>query len=125
MLMRRHHGVEDILAGYRAADVCVVSSLHDGMNLVAKEFVAARSDRRGVLILSPFTGAAREMPEALLVNPYATDAFADALNAALTMPAEEQHRRMQRLRSQVAEHNIFRWAGLLLTETFRLAESTK
>ena len=97
------------------------------MNLVAKEFVAARDDRQGVLILSPFTGAAREMPEALLVNPYATDAFADALNTALTMPADEQQRRMQRLRAQVAEHNIFRWAGLLLTETFRLAdaESTK
>jgi trehalose 6-phosphate synthase len=125
VLARRHHGVEDIFAGYRAADVCIVSSLHDGMNLVAKEFVAARADRRGVLILSPFTGAAREMPEALLVNPYATDAFADALNAALTMPVDEQKRRMQRLRTQVAEHNIFRWAGLLLTETFRLAESTK
>jgi trehalose 6-phosphate synthase len=122
-LARAHHGVEDIFAGYRSANVCVVSSLHDGMNLVAKEFVAARDDRQGVLILSPFTGAAREMPEALLVNPYATDAFADALNAALTMSPEEQRRRMQRLRSQVAEHNIFRWAGLLLTETFRLAES--
>jgi trehalose 6-phosphate synthase len=122
-LLRAHHGVEDVFAGYRAANVCVVSSLHDGMNLVAKEFVAARDDRQGVLILSPFTGAAREMPEALLVNPYATDAFADALNAALTMSPDEQQRRMQRLRSQVAEHNIFRWAGLLLTETFRLAEN--
>jgi trehalose 6-phosphate synthase len=125
VVARAHHGVEDIFAGYRAASVCVVSSLHDGMNLVAKEFVAARDDRQGVLILSPFTGAAREMPEALLVNPYATDAFADALNMALTMPVEEQRRRMQRLRTQVSEHNIFRWAGLLLSETFRLAESTK
>jgi trehalose 6-phosphate synthase len=123
-ILRAHHGVEEIFAGYRAANVCVVSSLHDGMNLVAKEFVAARDDRLGVLILSPFTGAAREMPEALLVNPYATDAFAEALNTALTMPAAEQQRRMQRLRAQVAEHNIFRWAGLLLTETCRLAEST-
>jgi trehalose 6-phosphate synthase len=123
-LARSHHGEEEIFAAYRAASVCIVSSLHDGMNLVAKEFVAARDDRQGVLILSPFTGAAREMPEALLVNPYATDAFADALNAALTMPVEEQQRRMQRLRAQVSEHNIFRWAGLLLTETFRLAEST-
>jgi len=121
-LVRAHHSVEDVFAAYRAANVCVVSSLHDGMNLVAKEFVAARDDHQGVLILSPFTGAAREMPEALLVNPYATDAFADALNAALTMPADEQQRRMQRLRAQVAEHNIFRWAGLLLTETFRLVE---
>jgi trehalose 6-phosphate synthase len=124
-LVRAHHSMESIFAGYRAANVCVVSSLHDGMNLVAKEFVAARDDSQGVLILSPFTGAAREMPEALLVNPYATDAFADALNRALTMPAEEQRRRMQRLRAQVAEHNIFRWAGLLLTETFRLAESNR
>jgi trehalose 6-phosphate synthase len=123
-LARAHHPIEDVFAGYRAASVCVVSSLHDGMNLVAKEFVAARDDRQGVLILSPFTGAAREMPEALLVNPYATDAFAEALNTALTMPAEEQQRRMLRLRAQVAEHNIYRWAGLLLTETFRLAEST-
>jgi trehalose 6-phosphate synthase len=121
-LVRAHHGVDDVFAAYRAAGVCVVSSLHDGMNLVAKEFVAARDDNQGVLILSPFTGAAREMPEALLVNPYATDQFADALNSALTMPADEQKRRMQRLRAQVAEHNIFRWAGLLLTETFRLAE---
>jgi trehalose 6-phosphate synthase len=121
-LARAHHGIEDVFAGYRAANVCVVSSLHDGMNLVAKEFVAARDDLQGVLILSPFTGAAREMPEALLVNPYATDAFADALNTALTMSAEEQRRRMQRLRRQVAEHNIFRWAGLLLTETVRLAD---
>ena len=95
------------------------------MNLVAKEFVAARDDRQGVLILSQFTGAARELPEALLVNPYATDAFADALHAALMMPADEQQRRMQRLRAQVAEHNIFRWAGLLLIETSALAESTK
>lgn len=123
-ILRAHHGIEDIFAAYRAAHVCVVSSLHDGMNLVAKEFVAARDDRLGVLILSLFTGAAREMPEALLVNPYATDAFADALNTALTMAPEEQQRRMQRLRAQVAEHNIFRWAGLLLTETCRLAEST-
>jgi len=120
-----HHDEEDIFAGYRAARVCVVSSLHDGMNLVAKEFVAAREDHQGVLILSPFTGAAREMPDALLVNPYATDTFADAMHAALMMPADEQRRRMQRMRTQVAEHNIFRWAGLLLTETLNLAESAR
>ncbi len=124
-IVRAHHGIDDVLAGYRAANVCVVSSLHDGMNLVAKEFVAARDDRQGVLILSQFTGAAREMSEALLVNPYATDAFADALNAALTMPRDEQQRRMQRLRTQIAEHNIYRWAGHLISETCRLAESTQ
>ena len=124
-LARAHHGEVEIFAAYRAAHVCIVSSLHDGMNLVAKEFVAARGDRQGVLILSRFTGAAREMPEALLVNPYATDAFADTLNAALTMPPDEQQRRMDRLRAQLTEHNVFRWAGLLLTDTFRLAESTR
>ena len=86
----------------------------------------ARDHRENLgLGASPFTGAAREMPEALLVNPYATDAFADALHTALMMPSAEQQRRMQRLRAQVAEYNIFRWAGLLLTETFRVAESTK
>ena len=121
-IARAHHSIEAIFAGYRAAAVCIVSSLHDGMNLVAKEFVAARDDERGVLILSSFTGAAREMPEAVLVNPYATDAFADALNTALTMPVEQQQRRMQRLRAHLADHDIFRWAGLLLNETFRLAE---
>lgn len=111
-----------LAALYRIADVCMVSSLRDGMNLVAKEFVAARTDLRGVLVLSKFTGAARELTDALLVNPYAVDEFAESLRLALTMPAEEQERRMRRMRAHVAENNIYRWAGMLLSEAGRLAE---
>ncbi len=86
---------------YRAADVCVVSSLHDGMNLVAKEFVASRNDEQGVLVLSEFAGAARELEQAVHINPYAVDSFAGALHRALLMPAEEQRRRMRALRQRV------------------------
>jgi trehalose 6-phosphate synthase len=106
---------------YRMAAGCVVSSLHDGMNLVAKEFVTARGDNRGVLVLSKFAGAARELTDAVLVNPVDTDELAAGLHAALTMPAAEQDRRMRRLRAQVADHNIYRWAGMLLSEVGRLA----
>src|SRR2546422_1027029 len=90
VLLVEHHQPDDIYEYYRAAEVCVVSSLHDGMNLVAKEFVASRDDERGVLILSQFTGASRELPEALIVNPYNIDQCAAALKAALTMPPTEQ-----------------------------------
>ncbi len=122
LYLSRHHSAEEILPLYRAAQVCVVSSLHDGMNLVAKEFVAAREDLRGVLVLSRFTGAAREMSDALLINPFATEEFADTLHLALSMAPEEQERRMQRLREQVSAGNVYRWAGTLLTEASRLAE---
>jgi trehalose 6-phosphate synthase len=98
----------------------VVSSLHDGMNLVAKEFVASRDDLRGVLVLSRFTGAAQELTDALLINPYAVDEFAEALRLALAMPEEEQERRMRRLRQRVADNNIYRWAGMLLSEAGKL-----
>jgi trehalose 6-phosphate synthase len=101
---------------YRAADFCFVSSLHDGMNLVAKEFVAARDDERGVLILSQFTGAARELPEALVVNPYDADQCAAALQMALTMPAAEQRDRMRLMRGLVTEFNVYRWAGRMLLD---------
>jgi trehalose 6-phosphate synthase len=100
---------------------CVVSSLHDGMNLVAKEFVTARDDEQGVLVLSEFAGAARELTDALIVNPFDVDALAGGLRSALTMPPAEQRRRMRRMRHQVEEHNIFRWAGRLLAEAGRLA----
>ena len=117
---RRISCVDDevsMLAGnFRAADLCFVSSLHDGMNLVAKEFVAARDDDRGVLILSQFTGAARELPEALIVNPYDADQCAAALHMALTMTAEEQRDRMRLMRGLVAEFNVFRWAGRMLLD---------
>ncbi len=105
------------------AQACVVSSLHDGMNLVAKEFVAARADNRGVLVLSRFAGAAQELTDALLINPFAVDAFAETLRQALLMPPEEQERRMTRMRQQVADNNIYRWAGMLLSEAGKLVQA--
>ena len=116
VLKVEHHEVREVYEYFRASDVCFVSSLHDGMNLVAKEFVAARDDERGVLILSQFTGAARELPEALIVNPYDADQCAAALHLALTMPADEQRDRMRLMRGLVAEYNVFRWAGRMLLD---------
>jgi trehalose 6-phosphate synthase len=113
--IKRQHGPVEMMALHRLAQFCVVSSLDDGMNLVAKEFVASRTDEDGVLILSRFTGAARELTDAVLVNPFALDEIADAMHQALTMPDDERHKRMQRLRAQVAENNIYRWAGKLLS----------
>ena len=105
---------------YRAADLCYVSSLHDGMNLVAKEFVAARDDERGVLVLSQFTGAARELTEALIVNPYDLDEASAALAAALAMPPDEQRDRMRAMRALVSEFNVYRWAGRMLVDAAQL-----
>ena len=104
------------MAARQMAHFCIVSSLHDGMNLVAKEFVASRFDEDGVLILSPFTGAALELTDALLVNPYATDELARAIHTAMEMPMEERQLRMQRMRSVVQEHNIYKWAADLISE---------
>lgn len=115
-----HHTPEEIAALYRAADVCVVSSLHDGMNLVAKEFIAAREDERGVLVLSEFTGAARELDFAVRVNPFAVDDFAEALHVALSMPDDEQARRMRALREIVTSHTVFDWAATLLQAAVRM-----
>jgi trehalose 6-phosphate synthase len=116
VLKIEHHGPREVYEYFRAADLCFVSSLHDGMNLVAKEFVAARDDERGVLILSEFTGAARELPEALIVNPYDADQCAAALHLALSMPESEQRDRMRLMRGLVAEYNVFRWAGRMLLD---------
>ncbi|MEO8678333.1 MAG: trehalose-6-phosphate synthase [Vicinamibacterales bacterium] len=116
ILLSTHHEPGAVYEYYRAADVCVVSSLHDGMNLVAKEFIAARDDEQGVLVLSQFTGAARELPEAIIVNPYDTDQCAAALQAALAMPEREQRARMRLMRGAIAEFNIFRWAGRMLID---------
>ncbi len=123
VFLNEHHDPEQLYPLYRMASGCVVSSLHDGMNLVAKEFIAARDDLRGVLVLSRFTGAAEELADALLINPYATDEFAEALRLALTMPEEEQERRMRHLRQQVIDNNIYRWAGMLLSEAGKLVEA--
>jgi len=116
VFLKRQHSHQEIEPYYRAADLCLVTSLHDGMNLVAKEFLAARRDERGVLILSQFTGAARELRDALLVNPYDIDQTADAIRAALEMEPEDKQLRMQRMRKVIREHNIYRWAGNLITE---------
>ena len=125
VFVNEHCGPEDVFALYRDAAGCVVSSLHDGMNLVAKEFVTARDDDRGVLVLSKFTGAARELPDAVLVNPFDVGETADGLYAALTMPALDQERRMRRMRAQVDDHNIYRWAGMLLSASGRLVPEGK
>ena len=97
----RHHDHDEVSRHYRAADFCAVTSLHDGMNLVAKEFVSARDDDDGVLILSRFAGAARELGDAVLVNPYDIETVAEAVHAAITMPVEERRLRMTRMRAQV------------------------
>jgi len=115
-LLNRQHNHQEIQPYYRAADLCLVTSLHDGMNLVAKEFVAARHDERGVLVLSCFTGAARELRDALQVNPYDIDQSAEAIRAALEMEPEEKQMRMQHMRKIVRENNVYRWAGNLIAE---------
>jgi trehalose 6-phosphate synthase len=120
-----HAEPPEVYEHFRAAEVCVVSSLHDGMNLVAKEFVAARDDERGVLILSQFTGAARELPEALVVNPYDIDQSAAALHLALMMPAEEQRNRMHIMRGLVREFNVYRWAGRMLLDAATMRQRGK
>lgn len=120
-----HHEPEEINRYYRAADVCMVTSLHDGMNLVAKEYVASRDDERGVLVLSQFTGAAHELYEALIVNPYHIEQTADALFHALTMPAFEQQERMRSMRAMVRDFNVYRWAGRMLLDASRLRQREK
>ena len=116
VLLVEHHEPDAVYEYLRAADICMVTSLHDGMNLVAKEFVAARDDEQGVLVLSQFAGASRELPEALIVNPYDPDQCASALQIALTMPADEQRDRMRFMRGVVREFNVHRWAGRMLLD---------
>jgi trehalose-6-phosphate synthase len=116
VLLSRHHSHSEIEPFYKAADFCLVTSLHDGMNLVAKEFVATRDDQDGVLILSQFAGASHELKDALLVNPYDTTQTAEMIRRALEMPLEERHLRMQRMRKVVREHNVYRWAAELISE---------
>ena len=120
LLLRSHHEPPEVFRFLRAADLCYVSSLHDGMNLVAKEFVAARTDMRGVLVLSEFTGAARELTEALIVNPYDLEASSEALAVALMMPPEEQRDRMRSMSAVLAKFNVYRWAGKMLLDAARL-----
>jgi trehalose 6-phosphate synthase len=121
LLREAHHDAADVWALLRAADVCFVGSLHDGMNLVAKEFVAARDDHRGVLVLSTFTGAARQLSAALQVNPYDVDASAEALAQALRIAPGEQARRMRQLRRVVAQTNSYWWASRMLEDAVTMS----
>ena len=116
VLFKKHHSHQEIARFYRAASLCLVTSLHDGMNLVAKEFVASRDDEHGVLILSTFAGAALELTDALLINPYDVQQTAAAILRALEMSDEEQAVRMRRMRTKVKDHNVYRWAANLLSD---------
>lgn len=122
ILKAEHHGQNELRAYFRAAEVCSVTSLHDGMNLVAKEFVAARDDEQGALILSQFTGAARELHEALIINPYHIEQGAEALYRALRMPSDEQRERMRSMRRRVRDFNVYRWAARMLQDAARLRQ---
>jgi trehalose 6-phosphate synthase len=119
VLLESHHEPADVYRLYRAADLCYVGSLHDGMNLVAKEFVCAREDERGVLVLSEFAGASRQLTGAVTVNPYAIDESALALARALAMPDTEQSKRMRRMRTSVASFDTYWWAGQILGDAMR------
>jgi trehalose 6-phosphate synthase len=122
IFMKGHHSHPILTALYRMAHIFVVTSLHDGMNMVAKEFIASRNDSKGILILSPFTGAARELESAVIVNPYSIEAMAEAIAEAIEMPGDEQERRMEKLRETVKENNIYKWAEDLFLALTRLAE---
>ncbi len=118
--LEKHHSHEEILPYYLAADLCMITSLHDGMNLVAKEFVASREDGEGVLVLSQFAGASRELRDALIVNPYNAEQGAEAIRYALEMDPEERRARMKAMRETLRENNVYRWAGSLIEELSRL-----
>lgn len=120
ILIQEHHEPDQVFELFRAADLCVVSSLHDGMNLVAKEFVAARDDEMGVLVLSTFAGASRELLEALIVNPYDTRAMAEAMQQALHMAPEQQRERMRLMRQMVRDNNVYFWAAQMLMDAARV-----
>ncbi|MET0264484.1 MAG: trehalose-6-phosphate synthase [Duganella sp.] len=125
ILKIEHHDQAELQRYFRASEVCMVTSLHDGMNLVAKEYIAARDDERGALVLSQFTGAARELHEALIINPYHIEQGAEALYRGLTMPGEEQRERMRSMRDRVRRFNVYRWAGHMLLDAARLRKREK
>ncbi|MGI8420304.1 MAG: alpha,alpha-trehalose-phosphate synthase (UDP-forming) [Candidatus Levyibacteriota bacterium] len=125
LFLQKHHSHDDIYPLYRAANICLVTSLHDGMNLVAKEFVAARDDEKGVLILSQFAGASRELRDALIINPYNGEQTAEAIHTALTMRKSEQTKRMRRMRDILKSYNIYRWSAELLKTMLELGDHTQ
>jgi trehalose 6-phosphate synthase len=114
--LKRHFSQDEIEPFYMLADLCIVSSLHDGMNLVAKEYVAAKTDLTGSLILSQFTGAARELTDAIQINPYSIEEFADSIKLTIELPSEEKKKRMENMRKIISENNVYRWAGNIITE---------
>jgi len=114
--LKRHFSPEEIKPYYTLADICIISSLHDGMNLVAKEYVSSKTELNGVLILSRFTGAARELTDSVLINPYSIEEFADAIKMSVEMPLEEKKKRMENMRKIVSENNVYRWAANIITE---------
>lgn len=121
--IKHHFSPEEIKPFYRLADVCIVSSLHDGMNLVAKEYIAAKNDLSGSLVLSKFTGAARELTDAVQINPYSIEEFADSIKLAVDMPLPEKKRRMENMRKIVSENNVYKWAGSIVTELTALKKA--
>jgi trehalose 6-phosphate synthase len=114
--LRAHHDYYAVLAAYRMADILVITSLHDGMNLVAKEFISSRKDGDGVLLLSRYTGAAREFSDAILVNPFDTDQLADDMYTAFTMTDTERRSRMKRMRTQVKRNTVYHWVQKIFVE---------
>jgi trehalose 6-phosphate synthase len=116
ILIQRQCSHDELTHFYRAADLCLVTSLHDGMNLVAKEYLAARKDCDGVLVLSRFAGAAQELTDALVVNPYDIEQVSKAIRTGLEMGRGERRLRMERMRNHVKEHNVYRWASNILTD---------
>ncbi|MFA5780565.1 MAG: trehalose-6-phosphate synthase [Elusimicrobiota bacterium] len=114
--LKRHFSHEEIAPFYALSDICIVSSLHDGMNLVAKEYIASKKDLSGALILSCFTGASKELTDAIQINPYSIEEFADAIKLAIEMPLDEKKKRMENMRKVVSENNVYRWAGNIITE---------
>ena len=119
IFVRRHLDYHEVMAFYKLANICIVSPLHDGMNLVAKEFVSTRTDNTGVLVLSQFTGSARELSDAVMINPYDTDDFAEKIHDAMTMNKKEAKHRMERMRESVAGNDVYRWSGKLLSELLK------
>ncbi|MFH1889015.1 MAG: trehalose-6-phosphate synthase [Candidatus Omnitrophota bacterium] len=119
ILVRRHLSFAELLAFYLLGDICIVSSLHDGMNLVAKEFLSSRSDESGMLVLSQFTGAARELTDAVMINPYDRKQSSEGIFAAMTMPDDERRKRVVRMRQIIQQNNIFRWAGKIISELLK------
>lgn len=120
IFLKGYHSHSKIIPFYKIADLCMVTSLHDGMNLVAKEFIASRDDEKGVLILSQFAGASRELKDAVIINPYDIESIADAIYEALTMDEEEKTERMRKMRSFIQERNVYRWTRDLIASLVRL-----